>query len=306
MGFVGKANSHILSKKYNVKDYDIKYDRETPRLYESDIFIICVPTDGVNGRLDGSIVDNCIKEILSRKKDAEIVIRSTVTIGFTDSMRKKHGTDKIYFVPEFLREGKNIYDACNPSRIIAPEKWITDLFLDVSENNPPVLICSNSEAEAIKLYSNTFLACRVAIFNEIDSECLNKNLDAQKVIKGMCLDNRIGDYYNNPSFGFGGYCLPKDSEEVKNISDGVILRSITESNKQRKLFIAGYIDKNFKGKTVVISNTAMKSGSSNPKCSAVLDIAEMIKNNDVKIFDDAVVLNNRLDNIFSRDIFGRD
>lgn len=313
MGFVGEANAYILSKHNHVKIYDInpevseKYDYDKTDIYGSDIYIICVPTDGVDGRLDGSIVDKCITDILKNRPCAEIIIRSTVSIGFTDQMRERHCTDKIYFVPEFLREGNNLFDAKNPSRIIAPEKWIADLFLKCSVNNPPVLICSTSEAEAVKLFSNTLLAARVALFNEIDSECIAKHLDACKVIKGICLDSRIGDYYNNPSFGFGGYCLPKDSAEIASTSTGVILKSIPESNEQRKQFIADVIDKRYAGKKIVVTDTSMKTGSSNSKCSAVLDVLQYVKNCEVIKIDDAETsIFNRVDKIFTRDLYNRD
>lgn len=313
MGYVGEANAELLSKYNHVRIFDINYDvmkkynYDKENVFDSDIFILCVPTDSVNGRLDCSVVDKCIDKILSHNRASKIIIRSTVSIGFTESMQKKYNTDRIYFVPEFLREGQNIYDTFYPSRIIAPTHEIAELFFKPALNSPEILICSNTEAEAIKLFSNTFLACRVALFNEIDTECYKLNIDSKNVIIGMCMDKRIGDYYNNPSFGFGGYCLPKDSEEIANISTGNILKSIPESNKQRKDFITDVIREKYKGMKIGINSLAMKSGSDNNKCSALSEIIDNLKDMDITVMDNIdVMICNRTGEIFTRDIFKRD
>lgn len=334
MGFVGAANAELLSRKNKILCYDInsevlkKYPQYTTteniiNTLLTDIFIICVPTDGADGRLDCSKVEECIGIISDHVVNPVIIIRSTIPIGFTDKMRDKY-IPSIYFVPEFLREG-NEYDILNPSRIIASSEHIAEIFYNCTRNDPPVMICSNSEAEAIKLFSNAFLAGRVALFNEIDSECLQLGLDAGKVISGMCADSRIGNYYNNPSFGYGGYCFPKDSQEVANMADGKILQSIPESNEKRKKTIADYIRKRCEGKRIGVYKIGMKSGSTNTRCSAILDIIDML-NYDIEsvytgneslqeFFDKSdVIICNRyesaLDNfkgeIITRDIFGRD
>ncbi len=307
MGFVGRANAELLSRHNEIKVYDTnpdvlnKCNYSSDNIYDSDFFVVCVPTDGNNGRLDCSVVDNCISDILSHRPDAKIIIRSTVSIGFTILMRKKHGTDRIYFVPEFLREKMWLYDTLNPSRIIASNNKIAELFKKSTCGDPPVLICSDTEAEAIKLFSNSFLAARIALFNEVDTECLKLGLDTKNVITGMCLDERIGRNYNNPSFGFGGYCLPKDSEEVANCVEGVLFRMIPESNRRRIKFIADLINSKFKGRTVGILSSELNARKS--------PVAEMINKMTVntEIIDiPETVICNRPINTYSRDIFGGD
>ena len=333
MGFVGAANAQLLSRKHDILCYDknskvlTKYpqykttDNISDACKDSDTYIICVPTDGKDGRLDCSIVEDCILSILLFKIHPVIIIRSTVSIGFTERMKKTYNGN-INFVPEFLREG-NEYDKTNPSRIIAPSPEIAELFAACAENNPPILICSNSEAEAIKLFSNSFLAGRVALFNEIDSECVRRGFNAGKVIEGMCMDSRIGDYYNNPSFGFGGYCFPKDSQEVATFAAGHLLRFIPESNSARKKFIADYIKRTCAGKRIGVYKIGMKAGSDNTRCSAMLDVIAML-NYDVNVYIDGdiqeffkncdVIICNRYESeldafggeIITRDIFRRD
>lgn len=314
MGYVGEANAYLLSKENDIKVYDInpeimkKYDNyNQDNIFDSDVFILCVPTDLLDSRLDCLIVENCISKILNENRLAEIIIRSTVSIGFTDSMRAKYNTNRIYFVPEFLREGQNIHDTCHPSRIIAPEQWIVDLFYKPALIDCPVLICKNKEAEAIKLYSNTLLAARVALFNEIDSDCIHMNLDSEKVITGICMDSRIGNHYNNPSFGFGGYCLPKDSQEVSEITTGILLKSIPLSNFVRKNQIAKYLNKNYLGKKILVPGTEMKKDSENSKCSAILDVIKMADKCEFEIIEKPdLILQNRKTKTFTRDIFERD
>ena len=334
MGFVGEANAYLLSHHNDIICYDInpavlaKYPQyrtttDMAEACEADIFIICVPTDGTSGGLDCSLVENCIAEILLFKIKPIIIIRSTVSIGFTEQMRELYNAD-INFVPEFLREGSGLHDALNPSRIIASSSGIAHLFSRPVSNDPPVIICSNTEAEAIKLFSNSYLAGRVAFFNEIDTECMRYGLNSANVIKGMCADPRIGDYYNNPSFGFGGYCFPKDSQAVADTTIGSILKSIPESNSFRKIFMAKHISRKCEGEKIGVYKTSMKSGSNNSRCSAILDIIDML-DRDVMIYNESdnlkeffksvdVIICNRYEpelagfsgEIITRDIFRRD
>lgn len=228
----------------------------------------------------------------------------------------------IIFYPEFLREGTSVEDSRNPDRIIIGAECKIELPFIKDE----IFFCKPSEAEAIKLFSNTYLALRVVYFNEVDNFCMSKNLNTLDVITGICKDKRIGDHYNNPSFGFGGYCLPKDSKELeRRIKYNSVINSINISNFKRKKFIADFINKNYPDKKIGVYKLSMKSGSDNSRESAIVDVIKMIYNEVViydknyetdikKLFECDVIICNRyeseLDNftgeIFTRDLFYRD
>ncbi|WP_273951009.1 hypothetical protein [Leuconostoc mesenteroides] len=209
-----------------------------------DAYIIAVPTDSshVNQSLNVSIVEETVQKIKRLDNSAFIVIKSTVPVGYTEQLSKQLGVKDVIFSPEFLREGSAFEDNLCPSRIVVGDeesnnKWFGEILLDLSNNkNVPVLHMNSSEAEEIKLFSNAYLAMRVAFFNELDTFTESKNLDTKNIIKGVSLDPRIGNFYNNPSFGYGGYCLPKDSEELGieflNIPN-TLISSINKSNEIR-------------------------------------------------------------------------
>lgn len=326
IGYVGYANLVILKEMgFDVTAYDINpekgtTDRETA--YKSaDYIFLCLPTDSKGGKLDTSILEGEIKFIKQINPECLIIIRSTCPIGFTSKMIKKYGMN-IIFYPEFLREGTSVEDSRNPDRVIIGTENVE--YFPFAGND--IIFCSPSEAETIKLFSNTYLAMRVAFFNEVDNLCMRKNLNAGRVITGICKDKRIGEHYNNPSFGFGGYCLPKDSRELQNqIGVNSVINSINVSNFNRKKFIADYINKNYAGKKIGVYKLAMKSGSDNCRASAIIDVLDML-DCDYLVYSDGyittleelfscdIIICNRyepeLDNfkgeIFTRDIFGRD
>ncbi len=332
VGYVGYANIIILSEHFNVMAYDInpsklrdlKCNKTTVRekAYKTaDYIFLCVPTDSKCGKLDTSILESEIKYIKQVNPECVVVIRSTCPIGFTSKMIKKYGMN-IIFYPEFLREGTSVQDSRNPDRVIIGTENVK--YFPFAGDD--IIFCSPSEAEAIKLFSNTYLAMRVAFFNEVDNLCMRKDLNAGRVITGICKDKRIGEHYNNPSFGFGGYCLPKDSRELQNqISVNSVINSINVSNFNRKKFIADYINKNYAGKKIGVYKLAMKSGSDNCRASAMIDVIDMI-DQEVLIYDKGyetdinkllacdIIICNRYEReldgfkgeIFTRDIFGRD
>ena len=277
-------------KKNKIK-YSIKSDLKES-LNDADFAIIAVPTDLKNNNsLDTSIIETLIGEIQKIRNDLTIIIKSTVPIGFTESLRKKYNTEKIIFSPEFLREGMALNDHLMPSRIIMgcnskDSIVFSKILIACSEKKDiEVLYVSNSEAEAIKLFSNTYLAMRVSFFNELDSFAISKNLNSQNIIEGVCHDPRIGNNYNNPSFGFGGYCLPKDSLELAksfiNIPSDLI-HSINHSNSSRKEFLANEIY-NTQSKIIGVYRLSMKNKSSNFYESAILDIIESLSKRKVEV-----------------------
>lgn len=317
---------------------------------QADIVFICTPTnyDVESNYFDTSSVETVIKDVISFKPDAIIVIKSTIPIGFTEQMRKNYDLTNIVFSPEFLREGKALYDNLHPSRIIVGDlgekgQLISDLMKEAAlDVNTPVLLTNSTEAEAVKLFANNYLAMRVAYFNELDSFCLVNNLISKQVIQGVSLDPRIGDYYNNPSFGYGGYCLPKDTKQLlANFSNTPqkIIEAIVKANDTRKSFLADTIIR--KGvKTVGAYRLIMKSGSDNFRDSAIVSLLRLLINASIEvivyepqinetnysgfhIIDDLakfkresdIIIVNRLENnelsdvtdkIFSRDVYHRD
>ena len=264
----------------------------------TDLIIIATPTnyDPVKNYFDTSSIDLVIKDIFSINKSALVVIKSTIPIGYTEELQTKFCSENILFSPEFLREGKALYDNLYPSRIIIGSKLpIANKFANLLaesalKESVDVLLMEPKEAEAIKLFSNTYLAMRIAFFNELDTFSLKNNLNSKSIIDGMSYDDRIGHGYNNPSFGYGGYCLPKDTKQLAANYENVperLISAIVESNKIRKEFIAKYIlDKQLKN--IGIYRLVMKEGSDNFRESAVQDIIKNIKKNinmSIKIYE---------------------
>jgi len=261
---------------------------------ESDLVIIATPTDydPEKNYFNTSTVESTIETVLQINPKALILIKSTIPVGFTNQMRAKFNTDQIIFSPEFLREGKALYDNLYPSRIIVGDttsngRIIAELLAEnTKNNNVPILFTEPAEAEAIKLFSNTYLAMRISFFNELDSYAEIRGLSTMDIIKGVSLDPRIGDYYNNPSFGYGGYCLPKDTKQLlanfKDVPQN-IMSAIVTSNETRKKHITEMImDK--KPKVVGFYKLNMKANSDNFRESATQSIIELLqKNYDVKI-----------------------
>ena len=255
--------------------------------------VVATPTnyDPDTNRFDTSSVDTVVNDALELNKKALVVIKSTMPLGHTKSLQEKYDTDRVIFSPEFLREGQALKDNLYPSRIIVGSqldsgKEFADILVQGAEKKDiETLFIPSNEAEAVKLFANTYLAMRVSFFNELDSFALTHNLDTNSIINGVCLDQRIGGGYNNPSFGYGGYCLPKDTKQLLVNYDQVpqtLIQAIVSSNTTRKDFIAEEILK-LKPKTVGFYRLVMKEGSDNFRSSAIQGVMKRIKAKGIKV-----------------------
>lgn len=283
-----------LSKYLAEKDLNLSASTDLPAsLTSADYVIVSTPTnyDEKTNFFDTSSVEAVITQVIEREPNACIVVKSTIPVGFIDDVRERLETDAVIFSPEFLREGKALYDNLHPSRIIVGEKserakkFASLLAQGAKKPDVDVLVTGPREAEAIKLFSNAYLAMRVSFFNELDSYALAGDMNSRDIIDGVSLDPRIGSHYNNPSFGYGGYCLPKDTKQLLANYDTVpqnIIRAIIDANSTRKDFLADVIIKR-QPRTVGIYRLVMKAGSDNFRQSSIQGIMKRIKAKGIEV-----------------------